>query len=606
MAEQSVPFFAVAAVVVLLLAFGSLAVAASRLTAITWDEPTYMGGGYYYLKTGDSRMVVGLPLNTMILAGLPLLVFNPTLPQNAESYVNVSYVKFGHDFLFSGGVDPDRLVFFSRLPFVAVSLLLCVLVFLWAKELYGYRAGLFALFLAVFSTTLLAHSFIVLADVLLTTFGFGSMFFFWKFLGSRAPRHLLLAAIFFGLAMNSKLNAVLFLPVYLCLFALVFIYRKLPSVKLVFRLFSRPGLVEYTRSFFLVLVLFGVVSAAIIFVSYRFQFTSLSNAVPQSYIQRGQEVLAEGAGPYAKFAPIINKLITLPLPFPTYFGGFAVQSFVSSHAIKRSYLFGHVYTGGKWYYYFVEFFLKTQLPLLILLGFSLALMVKGEGRTFDELFLLVPPVVYFLLFIPNTVNAGIRHLLFVYPFIFVMVSRLVTLRVQQLYRQFFRFSIVALCVWYALGALLIFPHFMAYFNELVGGLAHGHQYLVADNLDIGQDLKGLRAWMGERGVQRIRLSYFGTADPAYYGIPYDYLPSPVWEPWVPDYVPLETMLPSSYQQDCSPQTGLIAISASNLHSVFLLNQSCFNWLLDKKPIATIGYSIFVYNVTENAGGIGYE
>ncbi len=31
--------------------------------------------------------------------------------------------------------------------------------------------------------------------------------------------------------------------------------------------------------------------------------------------------------------------------------------------------------------------------------------------------------------------------------------------------------------------------------------------------------------MVQRGIDRIQLSYFGTADPAHYGIDYEYLPS---------------------------------------------------------------------------------
>ena len=44
------------------------------------------------------------------------------------------------------------------------------------------------------------------------------------------------------------------------------------------------------------------------------------------------------------------------------------------------------------------------------------------------------------------------------------------------------------------------------------------------NLDWGQDLKRLAAWMRENGVPRLKLSYFGSAVPAYYGIDAEALP----------------------------------------------------------------------------------
>ena len=49
-------------------------------------------------------------------------------------------------------------VFFSRIPTVLASLVCAFFVFLWAKRLYGSRAGLFSLSLYMFCPTVLAHS----------------------------------------------------------------------------------------------------------------------------------------------------------------------------------------------------------------------------------------------------------------------------------------------------------------------------------------------------------------------------------------------------------------------------------------------------------------
>ena len=73
-------------------------------------------------------------------------------------------------------------------------------------------------------------------------------------------------------------------------------------------------------------------------------------------------------------------------------------------------------------------------------------------------------------------------------------------------------------LWYGAGTLRVHPHHLAYFNEIAGGPANGWRLLVDSNLDWGQDLKRLARWMRTNDVPRLKLSYFGSADPAYYGI----------------------------------------------------------------------------------------
>ena len=86
-----------------------------------------------------------------------------------------------------------------------------------------------------------------------------------------------------------------------------------------------------------------------------------------------------------------------------------------------------------------------------------------------------------------------------------------------------RFGVLA--AWTIVGSLLAWPDYLAYFNEFIGGPRNGYHWLGDSNVDWGQDLKGLKRFMVQHGIDRIGLSYFGTADPAHYGIEYEYLPS---------------------------------------------------------------------------------
>ena len=84
--------------------------------------------------------------------------------------------------------------------------------------------------------------------------------------------------------------------------------------------------------------------------------------------------------------------------------------------------------------------------------------------------------------------------------------------------------------WSLWNVFAVHPHYLAYFNELAGGAANGHKVLIDSNLDWGQDLKALKRWMDGQGVRKIWLLYFGTAEPAYYGIDAVRVPGAVLPP----------------------------------------------------------------------------
>ena len=62
------------------------------------------------------------------------------------------------------------MLFWGRLPVVALSALLGLYVFLWGRALHGDAGGLTALGLFAFSSNLLAHSHLVTMDMALTCF----------------------------------------------------------------------------------------------------------------------------------------------------------------------------------------------------------------------------------------------------------------------------------------------------------------------------------------------------------------------------------------------------------------------------------------------------
>src|SRR5262249_4468416 len=151
---------------------------------------------------------------------------------------------------------------------------------------------------------------------------------------------------------------------------------------------------------------------------------------------------------------------------------------------------------GFWLYFPVAFLVKTPIPTLILLIATFALWIFRRRKRLNETFLLVPVVVYFCLAVWAGINIGLRHLLPIYPFIFVLLGSTVA-ELWNRKNRLARSGLLLLSAWYLWSAISIYPNYLAYFNEFAGGPDNGHKILLDSNLDWGQDLKGLKRWMDQ-------------------------------------------------------------------------------------------------------------
>ena len=69
-----------------------------------------------------------------------------------------------------------------------------------------------------------------------------------------------------------------------------------------------------------------------------------------------------------------------------------------------------------------------------------------------------------------------------------------------------------------IGTLRIYPYYLTYFNEIAGGPDRGRYILSDSNIDWGQDMVGLKNYVEQNHIDRIKLSYFGIAHPTAYGL----------------------------------------------------------------------------------------
>ncbi len=543
----------------------------------TFDETAHQPPGYLSLTAREYRLDAEHPPLIKMLTALPLLFLDVKVPPIQYGWT----WKFYHDFLYTAN-DADRLILLGRLAVLPLILLLGFFVFRWSRELFGRPAATFALFLFSFEPNILAHGRLMNTDLGFACFFFLSIYCFARLVREITLSRLLWAGVSLGLALVSKHSAML-LPPLLVLIALTSVLARRPML---FRVgsFSPEIVTDHARKLLLLLgavVLMVMISYVMIWGVYRFQYTG-GVASAYTYISPWETVLPDQRG--IRAAVLWMREAKL-LPEAYLYG----LSLVFRTMRRSAFLMGEISTDGWWYYFLVTFFLKTPLPLIVLLGVAvISARATWRTRGHEALFLLAPPFIYFAVSSAARLNIGHRHILPIYPFLFLFACSSIPWAARQ--RVFIRGALAALVGWYMYASISIFPHYLAYFNELAGGPGQGYKYLVDSNLDWGQDLKGLKRYMDAQGIRRIWLSYFGTASPEYYGIAYNYMPSYfIFNP-----------------KTDTPPTPFVAISATNLQEVYFQaldfrHNRAVSWDFLKKykeqqPIAQIGYSIFIYRL----------
>jgi len=546
-------------------------------TSPTFDEPYHVIRSFVYLRTGEHRLLSlgGHPPFANLLSVLPLLLrFDIRLPEHASDWVDLTafrdLYRVADEFFWRIGNDVDGIVLWTRLPVLAMSLLLALLVFVWARDLYGPESGLLALFLFCFDPNIIAHSSLVTTDLGATLLVFGSVFALYRFCRKPSLWRFLGLGVLFGLAQATKFSALFLIPVVVVSLG-VWARTKGPlgvSLPGTDRLRGHPLL----QQAYVVIVLTAgilVVGSLVVWAVYGFEVGRLvptedSHPLLDRYLGLNH--------------PAVRRLVyavaeALPLPAPSYFAGLAWLRRYAT-AGHPSFLLGTHGTSGRWWYFPIAFLIKTPIPLLAGLCASLVLWLNWRRRLREEAYLILPSSVFFVASMFSSIDIGYRNILPVLPFLYVLVSKLASLRSAWLYQAI----LGSLCAWYVVGTLRVAPHYLAYFNESIGGPRQGYRYLVDSNLDWGQDLKHLARYLESEGVDQVFLSYFGTADPSHYGISYQPMPT---EP-----------------PDVGATTAHYVISATNLQAVYGTADKRGHWLLSYEPVDTVGYSIFVYRLPE--------
>jgi len=247
-----------------------------------------------------------------------------------------------------------------------------------------------------------------------------------------------------------------------------------------------------------------------------------------------------------------------------YFKGLTIMLIHVKHG-HHAYLWGQWSDKGWWYYYPFAVLVKTPLSLLLLFASAVMMALWRIKRCNSaEAVPVIAVIVYLACALTSRADIGIRHILPMYPLLAVVVGVEYTKSKLSI-----RFAALFLAIWLAATAFRARADYIAYFNDLVGGPAHGQNYLVDSNFDWGQNGKLLKQWMETNHVQHVYLDYFGT------GLAIDHL-----------HVYAERVKAAEVRD---LRDGYVVISATRL-----MSEEYDRLRATRTPVARIGNTLFVY------------
>ncbi len=532
--------FRIYGVAAILLAFlAGQTVLSMRTKSATADEfHHHIASGYSYLVTGNFKMNPASPPFPRLLAAVPLYFLGAKAPLDHESWAKGNSPEFARQFFYHANDRPDEFIFWARVPFAALSVLFGLAVFLFSRHLFGNIAALVSLALYSFCPDIIAHSGLAGADMPVAFFFFLTLVSFWFYLKKPSLKGIALTGVALGMTFLSKFSAIVLLPI---LFLAALLGGKWKEI-------------SFPKTMLCLLFCFLTVWAG-----YFFEVKPLLKDTPDPL--KKEAMYRKVGGEELLF--IAEKV---PLPLSTFASAFVSMMYTRA-AGTDAYLMGEWSRNGWWYYYFVAFCIKNTIPLLLLSIISFILIPKLKLDRLTLFFFAVPVALFFTATLRDKAQAGIRYFLPIYPLLFVLCGGTADWLMKR--SKLLKAAVIALLAWHVSASLLVFPDYLAYFNELIGGPRNGYKYLRDSNIDWGQDLKGLEQLAEKEGYTEIVLISLGSPNPK---------------------LPVRRISP---EESVHPRKTVYAIGAHQMGSLL--------WTKDRLPTQVLGHSLFVYDLRAEKG-----
>jgi hypothetical protein len=553
----------------------------ARRQSQTIDEADHIHAGYRYWQCGDFGVNPEHPPFAKLVDTLPLVFDRPKNPgPPCASYDTGASSDFahGHDFLYSN--DAGRILAETRFFAASFTFLLAMFVFVAARKMFGEGPALLALLLLVFEPTVLAHGAEVTTDLPVTCWFFGAVYAFYRYTDNPTALRLILSGLATGLALATKHSAaVLVFVLILLAVADIWVPRRdsasadpsglsVKWIRLLVRRAAAPAVIVSMAT----AILWG-------FYQFRYSARPVGREMSDSITTYIQDAIRYGGVHTVLLSQVIPRLVHV-LP-ESYLYGLAHVTIASSGG--PTFLLGHLYSTGRWFYFPIAFVIKSTLAFLfmLVLTFVATPYLWGEKKR-ETLFLTVPAAMFFGLSLTSRLNIGIRHILPIYPFLIVLAAGAAWRLAAR--KRIWMYAIVALTAFHCASSLMAFPNYLSYSNEIWGGPQKTYRYLSASNVDIGGGHIDEKNYLARNRITDCWIAAFGSADLDYNGIPCKSFPG------------VSAFVSNRFAVVPSPVEGTLLISTSQLSGMSWgpPELNAYGPLWHEKPVANLGGHTLIF------------
>ena len=557
--------------ILLLALMALLAGGAARRESVTFDEIAHTGAGVSYLQKLDLRMNEEHPPLAKVVAALPLVLRGAHADYSHVSWTFSNKIfyqylgewVFGHWFLMRWN-DPYSTMLWARAPMLLLTLLFGLILYVYGSRLGNAWGGLLCLSAFATMPAFLAFGPLVLTDMAVTLFWVLTV---WQLPNMwRSPTRG--TVVKFGLALAgallSKFSSGLLFFVFVA-FALSLRCKPLPDQPV-----EKTELRRWRRRAWRNLAQGTLWAALFVYIVYLL----LSWNQPTDSFQ---------IIPHFPASPVLRRLL---MPLGIYLRG--LLGFALSAGRRPTFILGHAYSHGVWFYFPVLFFLKSPLSflLLLLLATGAALLVKRRSPAQSPIAnrldmhwraVWVSLMVFVAACMLNRLDLSIRHFTVALALIILLLAPLP--RALGLLRDSFpQVARIGKCLTIALvlssivTAIRAYPNYFPYFNILSMGRP-GYILVNDSNLDWNQSLPEVENFVRQRGLQHVLLEEYGISDSAAY-VP----EAQLWD----------------CQQPASHDAGHWAVVSAN----FLVDSGNCVWLLQYPHQVLAGGSMYAIQLPE--------
>jgi len=618
----------------LLITFWVRAQVAIRGKSSTYDEPMHSLGAWVHWHHGDWRINYEDPPLWQYWAALPNGV-NAIKADFDSSKWKLMASQWEQQWLWSvetlyrtQGNDGEAFVQRSRAMMIVLGVAVGALLAWWGYSLGGAVCATAAAALFALDPNFLGHAPLVKNDVSMALCVTGLCCAVWRMGRRVTPLNLAGASLACAAAMATKFSGVLLAPLFAT--ALLLTRAAMPSPWLIWNWTAVRAWQRFAGAMGFLIVI-GLISYAGVWVVYGLHFSAMPDDTlrlntpyileqaksGQTHAQLGNYDESDLTDPEKarvlneRFARLVEEwkpdgvLRTLGWMlerklFPeAWLNGLM---FVQARSYLRgSFLDGqHSVVGFKRYFPLAMAYktpLATIAALLAAVGCSVWLFLR-DARSAKRASASVnwfapawigccvglPVIVYMWVSINSNLNIGFRHVLPIYPLLFLAAAGGLAL-VWRRWRRIGIASAALLGIGLAVESVAIAPDYITFFNAAVGGQRGGLDRLGDSNLDWGQDLPALAEFMQSPANRDapLYLCYFGMVDPAFYGLRY-------------------LNMPGGYElnrQVMSPTSGsIVAISATRLQGIYLPEslRAQYEAFRNTEPAAVLGGTIYVHDL----------